>query len=93
MDSEPLRRGLNTLQERLAGAGGLSPLYLLGGVLTLALLVLSGLGLLLGSLLAGWLRGATGDNLPLTFSVAAGIVLFEAARQRRQGERFRQGGA
>ena len=45
-DSEPLRRGLDTLQERLAGAGGLSPLYLLGGVLTLALLVLSGLGLL-----------------------------------------------
>jgi len=45
-DSEPLRRGLNDLQEKLAGAGGLSTLYVTGGVLTLTMLLLGGAGLL-----------------------------------------------
>jgi predicted MFS family arabinose efflux permease len=39
----------------------------------------NGVGLLLGSLLAGWLRQATGNNLPMTFSVAAGIALLMLA--------------
>jgi twitching motility protein PilJ len=45
-DSEPLRRGLDTLQQQLAGSGGLSPLYLVGGVLGLGLLLAGGAGLL-----------------------------------------------
>lgn len=45
-DSEPLRRGLDTLQQQLTGSGGLSPLYLAGGLLGLALLLAGGAGLL-----------------------------------------------
>jgi twitching motility protein PilJ len=45
-DSEPLRRGLDALQQQLAGSGGLSPLNLAGGVLGLALLLAGGAGLL-----------------------------------------------
>jgi predicted MFS family arabinose efflux permease len=35
----------------------------------------SGAGLLLGNLLAGWLRAANGDDLPAAFRVAAGVNL------------------
>jgi twitching motility protein PilJ len=45
-DSEPLRRGLDGLQQQLAGTGGLSPLYLIGGLLGLAALAVGGAGLL-----------------------------------------------
>lgn len=45
-DSEPLRRGLDALQQQLAGTGGLSPLYWMAGVLGLILLAGSGYGLL-----------------------------------------------
>jgi twitching motility protein PilJ len=45
-DSEPLRRGLDALQQQLAGTGGLSPLYIAAGLLGLALLALSGWGML-----------------------------------------------
>jgi twitching motility protein PilJ len=45
-DSEPLRRGLDTLQQQLAGTGGLSMVYILAGLLGLALLGASGYGLL-----------------------------------------------
>ncbi len=45
-DSEPIRRGLDELQQRLTSAGGLSLVYVLGGALTLAMVVLGGLGLL-----------------------------------------------
>lgn len=44
--SEPLRQGLDELQQRLAGTGGLSLPYLAGAVLGLALLAASGWGLL-----------------------------------------------
>ena len=45
-DSEPLRRGLDTLQEQLADTGGIGPAFLAGGVLSLTLLALGALGLL-----------------------------------------------
>jgi twitching motility protein PilJ len=45
-DSEPLRRGLDALQQQLTGSGGLSPLYLAGGLLGLTLLLAGGAGLL-----------------------------------------------
>ncbi len=44
--SEPLRQGLDELQQRLAGTGGLSLPYLVAGLLGLALLAASGWGLL-----------------------------------------------
>jgi twitching motility protein PilJ len=45
-DSEPLRRGLDTLQLQLTGTGGLSSAYIVAGLLGLALLGASGYGLL-----------------------------------------------
>ncbi len=45
-DSEPLRRGLDALQQQLAGTGGLSLPYLMAGVLGLLLLAGTGWGLL-----------------------------------------------
>jgi len=45
-DSEPLRRGLDALQQQLAGSGGLGSAYLATGALALLLLVLGGAGLL-----------------------------------------------
>lgn len=45
-ESEPLRQGLDSLQQELAGAGGLSPLHLVGAALALILMTLSGAGLL-----------------------------------------------
>ncbi|MBT9489548.1 MAG: type IV pili methyl-accepting chemotaxis transducer N-terminal domain-containing protein [Rubrivivax sp.] len=45
-ESEPLRRGLDALQSQLTGSGGLSPLYLLAGLLGLVSLVAGGAGLL-----------------------------------------------
>ncbi|MDH4049973.1 MAG: methyl-accepting chemotaxis protein, partial [Rubrivivax sp.] len=45
-DSEPLRRGLDALQQQLAGSGGLGSTYLATGALALLLLVLGGAGLL-----------------------------------------------
>jgi twitching motility protein PilJ len=45
-DSEPLRKGLDALQERLAGGGGLGILGILGVLLGLAAIVGSGYGLL-----------------------------------------------
>jgi twitching motility protein PilJ len=46
-DAEPLRRGLETLQQALAGGSGLGGLNALLGVLGLALMVVAGVGLLL----------------------------------------------
>ncbi len=45
-DSEPLRRGLDALQQQLTGTGGLSTPYVAAGLLGLALLGLGGWGLL-----------------------------------------------
>ena len=45
-DSEPLRRGLDTLRQQLASASGLGGVYLAAGALALILLLLSGWGLL-----------------------------------------------
>jgi len=46
-ESEPLRRGLDTLQQQLAAAGGgLGTGYVIGGVLSLVIMALGGMGLL-----------------------------------------------
>ncbi|GAB4039133.1 MAG: chemotaxis chemoreceptor PilJ [Rubrivivax sp.] len=45
-DSEPLRRGLDTLQQQLAGTGGVSPMHWLAGLLGLLALGAGGGGLL-----------------------------------------------
>ena len=45
-DSEPLRRGLESVQERLTGAGGLGGLYLVAAAVAFGMLIVGGFGLL-----------------------------------------------
>jgi len=45
-DSEPMRKGLETLQEQLAHVGGFNALHLIGGLLALAMLAAGGWGFL-----------------------------------------------
>jgi hypothetical protein len=76
-DSEPLRRGLDTLQQGLAGSGGFGGWRLLLGLLALAALAIGGFGLLrLFERLPGRLEAGAG--------VGHGLVEEEAVEVVRQ---------